>query len=578
MLEKLTSEVFMENFSPSQKIKERNKIMKTLISKHRKLFLFALIVVVSVGFFFTFKPHQSGQTVTWDSTYGKRSDSSYSKMTVQSLMMNQSTFFQSSVGFSVGGAKDIDNFRFNIENGFMPLEESITYEGLFYDYYFNTGNQETCEELFCPSYSSAVSKNPMTGKDEYFLQVGLNSNIKKADFKRKRLNLVVVLDISGSMDAPFDSYYYDKHRKTGKKSRTEESGTRTKFGIAKRTVAALLKHLKAGDRFGFVTFHSYADVIIPLTPVSKLNMRDVESEILGVPLGGGTYLEAGYKEGVGQFSLFEGREGDDYENRIIFITDAMPNIGSTGADDLLGLTNKSAGKKIYTSFIGIGIDFNAELIEQISKIRGANYYSVHSAEEFSKRLDNEFEYMVTPLVFKLNMKLESAGFKIEKIYGSPEANESTGELMKVNTLFPSDRKDEETRGGVIIVKLKKTSDERNIKLSVSYEDRNGKISRNTADFNFPVKSESYYQNAGIRKAILLSRYAELLKSWLKSGQTKSAGESELNYWERQSAKLSVPENYKTQFVEFTDYFMNEKKIIGDETLNKELKILNVLTR
>jgi len=36
--------------------------------------------------------------------------------------------------------------------------------------------------------------------------------------------------------------------------------------------------------------------------------------------------------------------------------------------------------------------------------------------------------------------MKSEGFKIEKIYGSPEANQSTGELMKVNTLFASDEK------------------------------------------------------------------------------------------------------------------------------------------
>lgn len=33
--------------------------------------------------------------------------------------------------------------------------------------------------------------------------------MKAADFARKRLNLVVVTDVSGSMDAPFDAYYYD---------------------------------------------------------------------------------------------------------------------------------------------------------------------------------------------------------------------------------------------------------------------------------------------------------------------------------------------------------------------------------
>ena len=42
--------------------------------------------------------------------------------------------------------------------------------------------------------------------NEYYITVGLNSNIKESDFQRKKLNLVIVLDVSGSMDSKFSSY------------------------------------------------------------------------------------------------------------------------------------------------------------------------------------------------------------------------------------------------------------------------------------------------------------------------------------------------------------------------------------
>ena len=51
------------------------------------------------------------------------------------------------IGLSTGGAKDINNFRENIKNGFFPISTDITYNGLFYDYYFDTvgkQNQNTC--------------------------------------------------------------------------------------------------------------------------------------------------------------------------------------------------------------------------------------------------------------------------------------------------------------------------------------------------------------------------------------------------------------------------------------------------
>jgi len=105
---------------------------------------------------------------------------------------------QENIGFSVGGAKDTNNFRENIKNDYLPIPTDITYEGLFYDYYFDTGNQEECNELFCPSYSFAISEDPISQETDHYLSVGLNSGIKESDFARKKLNLVVVLDISGS--------------------------------------------------------------------------------------------------------------------------------------------------------------------------------------------------------------------------------------------------------------------------------------------------------------------------------------------------------------------------------------------
>ena len=66
------------------------------------------------------------------------------------------------LGYSVGGAKDIENFRENIENGYFPISTDVTYNGIFYDYMFDTGmldeNRTGDEPLFFPSYSTAILK------------------------------------------------------------------------------------------------------------------------------------------------------------------------------------------------------------------------------------------------------------------------------------------------------------------------------------------------------------------------------------------------------------------------------------
>lgn len=497
-----------------------------------------------------------------------------------------------SVGFAVGGAKDIENFRENIEQGYMPLPTDVTYEGLFYDYYFETGQVEACEKLFCPSYSYAISKDPISGEAQRYLSVGLNSGI--TDFARKKLNLVVVLDYSGSMGSPFNDYYYDQF---GNKVEIEEDADsgKTKMEIADQAVVDLLSHLEDDDRFGLVIFSDEAYVVEPLTKVEDKDLETLEDAILDVEEYGGTNMESGMEKGTAAFGKYVEIDPSERENRIIFITDAMPNLGETGVGDLLSILEENADEGIYTTFIGVGVDFNTALVEKITKVRGANYYSVHSASEFEERMDEEFDFMVTPLVFDLLLMLDAPGYRIEKVYGSPEADEATGEIMKVNTLFPSKAEEGEVKGGIILIKLNQISPEEGLTLKVSYEDRNGNEDSDEAQVIFPEVEPDFYQNDGIRKAVLLSRYADLLKNWIvderealeseKSVQPSVTLEDgivvpepvELGEWERQSLPLQVSEPYRNLFDVFGTYFENESDGLGDIDLQQEEVVLDKLS-
>jgi Ca-activated chloride channel family protein len=496
------------------------------------------------------------------------------------------------IGLAAGGAKDVENFRENIEEGYLPLPTDVTYEGLFYDYYFETGQMDTCEKLFCPTYSTAISKDPISGEAQRYLSVGLNSGI--ADFSRKKLNLVIVLDYSGSMGSPFSDYYYDQF---GSKVEVgeDEGSSRTKMEIADETVVDLLGHLENDDRFGLVVFSDDAYVVEPLTKIEDKDLTTLEDAILDIEEYSGTDMEAGMVKGSAAFGKYVEIDPAERENRIIFITDAMPNLGETGEGALLKILEENADEGIYTTFIGVGVDFNTELVEAITKIRGANYYSVHSASEFEERMDDEFEFMVTPLVFDLVLQLESPGYMIDKVYGSPEADEATGEIMKVNTLFPTKAEEGEVKGGIILIKLKQISSDENLTLRVRYVDRNGTEDGDENAVVFPEVEADFYQNDGIRKAILLSRYADLLKSWIiderealesdepvqPSVSIESGivvpGPVELGKWERQSLPLTVSEPYRNLFEVFGSYFENESDDLGDIDLQQEEIVLDVLS-
>lgn len=494
-----------------------------------------------------------------------------------------------SIGLAVGGANDINNFRRNIEKNYLPSPTDISHEGIFYDYFFDTGASQKCDELFCPSYSTAVSSDPFSEQTEYFLSVGLNSGITEADFQRKKLNLVVVLDISGSMSSGFNAYYYDQLSVRG---RTIENnvGSGTKMEVANESLVALLDHLRPDDRLGIVLFDDSAYVAKDLRLVAETDMAAIRDHILEITPQGGTNMEAGYKAGTELLGEYKQVNPEEYENRIIFLTDAMPNLGNTNQSDLTQLAENNSEEGIYSSFIGIGLDFNTELIKAISQTQGANYYSVHSREDFKKQLDDNFEYMVTPLVFDLSLKLKASGYEIKAVYGSPEADLATGEIIKINTLFPSAREDNQTKGGLVLLHLAKIAEGAELELSVDYRDRTGGRHQSNQAVEFRDSNEAYYDNTGIRKGIVLSRFVNVMQDWLRHesnpsdpivdyddlGIPATRPKINLGYWERTSRPLNLPSKYRPILNGLKAYIAQEIEFLADESLNRELDLIDLI--
>ena len=434
----------------------------------------------------------------------------YNPTTGQSFPSSNST---SSIGLAVGGAKDINSFRNNIQNDFLPLPTDVTYEGLFYDYYFDTGAVEPSDKLFYPSYSYAVTRYPLSQQTEYYLSVGLNSGLKESDFERKKLNLVIVLDNSGSMGEYFDQYYYDGSGNRIDIYAEDDAESQRKIDNADAAIVSILNQLNDGDRFAIVLFNSDATLFQPMSLVGNTSMNSLKNRVLNLEAGGSTNLDAGIDLATRQFKGLSEQSSYDYENRIMVLPDAQPNTGDISSKNFMNEVEQNAGSRIYSAFIGIGVDFNSSLIERITKVRGANYYTVRSHCEFNRRVNDEFDFMVTPLVFNLKFSFEAAGWKIDQVFGSPEADQATGTLMTINTMFPSSSEGGENKGGIVLLKLKKTSSnpDDTLYLKVSYEDRNGKKDSSQAAIHVSSHAPEYFGNSGIRKAVLLTRYAALLK-------------------------------------------------------------------
>jgi len=535
-----------------------------------------------------------------------------------------------------GGAKDINTFRKRVDANALPDVSTITYEGIFNEYFFDTSTNvnddekqySTEEQLMIPTYCFARTKVPAAlrkaqqlaanaseptttatnGSDdqfEYFINVGLNENFDVNAMKRNKLNLMIVLDYSGSMGSPFDN-------------KSKES----KMQVANQAVIALFSHLTDEDRLGVIKFDNEFTIVQPMKFIKDIDMQELSNTVTQIKPNGGTNMEVAYKAATQCYTqLFEtmaadasstntntkpaqsnvtvveqegksnGKQDNDevYSNRIIFLTDAMPNSYASNKDEsLLTMMQRNAstqqfkGHQIHTTFIGVGLDFNTKFVDEVIKVEGGNYYAVHSNEEFMKTMRDEFVFMVTPLVFDFVLTLMAEGNStcIAEVFGSGDdekAIKENGEVMNAKSMFASQHdENDQVKGGVVVLKLKnavngKANVSYDMVVEATYKDIDNKpysLSNNVTfgggEENVQLKTdEAYFDNLGIRKSLLLIRYIQFLKTWMV-------------YQQKQENQNKVPEPFKNIVVEFKEYFQSEMELLKDSQLENELKILNQL--
>jgi Ca-activated chloride channel family protein len=481
------------------------------------------------------------------------------------------------VGVSAGGAQDANAFRTNVEEGYVPQPTDLTYEGLFHDYYFDTGQSEPCERDFCPSYSAAVRPDPLSNETEQFLTVGLNSGLTESDIRDEPVNLVVVVDTSGSMDSPFDQYYYDG----GERVEVEENAP--KMDAASDAVVSMLDQLDGEDRVSVVSYDDQARVLQDLQRVDETDMGALRSDVQGLRADGGTNLDAGMSTANEQVA---GVDTPERETRVVYVTDAMPNIGQTDDSALRGRLQSQADAGVHSTFVGVGVDFNSRLTESIATIRGANYYTVDSPRQFEERMTDGFEYMTSPLAYNLSLQVESEGYEIEQVYGSPQADAAGTELISVTTLFPSRREGNKSEGGVVLVELAETdAEDRTLNLTATYETTDGVERESTRTVAFEEEGP-YYESSGVRKATLLAEYGNLLRNWMAYERAAASDDGEAvtpvegieprefdGQWEQSSVPLRVSDAYADRIVRFASYFDEQAAAFDSDRFERDRTVL-----
>src|SRR5690242_13722405 len=194
-----------------------------------------------------------------------------------------------------------------------------------------------------------------------FLRIGLNGCEPQPKADRTPVNVAFVIDRSGSM-----------------------AGGR----IAQARAAAVMavKRLDPNDIASVVIFDDKIDVPVPARKVADHNYFIDRIEQVGAR--GNTAIFAGVNAGAAEVRKFK----DPHRlNRVVLLSDGQANVGPTLPKDFADLGRTLLAEGISVSTIGLGADYNEDLMLQLARAADGNHAFASAPTDLVQIFNREFD-------------------------------------------------------------------------------------------------------------------------------------------------------------------------------------------
>lgn len=239
-----------------------------------------------------------------------------------------------------------------------------------------------------------------------YLRLSLKSLAGPKRERRTPINAAIVIDRSGSMQGD-------------------------RIDAAKEGARVALKRLSSDDKVALVAYNHGVDVLSPAAPLRDSREKLIDA-IDGLRAEGTTALHAGVKEG--------GRQVEEYlsensVNRVILLSDGLANVGPSSPGDLAELGRKLASKGISVSTIGLGLDYNEDLMQRLAAASDGNHVFVERPSDLAEIFDREFGDALSVSARDITIIIEcKAGFTPKRILGRDGTIAGDKITLKLNQL------------------------------------------------------------------------------------------------------------------------------------------------
>ncbi|MBI4818070.1 MAG: VWA domain-containing protein [Deltaproteobacteria bacterium] len=196
----------------------------------------------------------------------------------------------------------------------------------------------------------------------------------------------------------------------------DRSGSMAGDKIEKTRIAAkqLIERLSPNDLVSIVTYSTDVSLDVPLvmaTPDQKARITRAIDQIYD---GGGTNLSGGLERGLAELENHRSTE----VRRLVLMSDGNANQGITDPRTLAQIAAAARQRGITVSTLGVGVDFNEDLMTMVAEAAGGTYYYVKDGASMSEALAHEMRDLESLAARAVEVGLDLApGVQLVELFG-----------------------------------------------------------------------------------------------------------------------------------------------------------------